>query len=59
MVLTEDRIMSEKREVVSVERSGIPTLIYKDEMKEGETIYEKKKASPKKVSSKKTDKKSK
>jgi len=52
MVLTEDRIMSEKREVVTVERSGIPTLIYKDEMQKGETIYEKKKASLKKKKAK-------
>jgi len=59
MVLTEDRIMSEKREVVTVERSGIPTLIYKDEMKEGETIYEKKKASSEKISPKKANKKTK
>lgn len=40
--------MSEEREIVTVERFGIPTLIYKDEMQKGETIYEKKKASPKK-----------
>ena len=51
--------MSEERETVTVERSGIPTLIYKDEMKEGEIIYGEKKASPEKISPKKTNKKSK